>query len=54
MNKIKLSTYAKRNDICYRTAYNHYKKGLIKGIQLKTGTILIYDEDNVKENSKEK
>lgn len=50
MNKIKLSTYAKKNNICYRTAYNHFKKGLVKGVQLDTGTILVYDEQEV--NSK--
>lgn len=38
---IKLSEYAKENSITYKTAHNHWKKGLIKGKQLDTGTILV-------------
>lgn len=41
---IKLSEYAKRHGICYRTAYDHFKKHLIVGAyQLPTGTIVIPD-----------
>ncbi|MFA5758601.1 MAG: IS607 family transposase [Clostridia bacterium] len=41
----KLSQYAKDHGIVYRTAYNHFKKGLIKGaFQLETGTIVIPDD----------
>ena len=36
---MKLSEYAKQNNITYRTAFTHWKKGLIKGKQLPTGTI---------------
>lgn len=39
---MKLSTYAKKQGVCYRTAYLWFKKGLIPGArQLPTGTILI-------------
>lgn len=41
---MKLSEYAKKNNITYRTAQNHWYKGLIKGKQLPTGTIVIFDE----------
>ena len=41
---IKLSDYAKQHNVCYRTAYNHFKKGLIaNAYQLETGTIVIPD-----------
>ena len=41
---MKLSEYAKRNSITYRTAQNHWYKGLLKGKQLPTGTIVIFDD----------
>lgn len=42
----KLSWYAKENGLTYRTAYNHFKKGLIEGAyQLPTGTVVIPDEN---------
>jgi predicted site-specific integrase-resolvase len=47
MKKIKLSTYAKNNNLCYRTAYNYYNSGILKGEQLETGTILVYEEEKV-------
>ena len=37
---MKLSEYAKKNGVTYRTAHNHWKKGLLKGHQLPTGTII--------------
>jgi hypothetical protein len=40
---MKLSEYAKQNNIGYQTAWLHYKKGLIKGKQLQSGTIVIED-----------
>lgn len=44
----KLSEYAKEHGLTYRTAYNHYKRGLIKGAyQLPTGTIVIPDDYNI-------
>ena len=41
---IKLSEYARKNSFTYKTAYCHWKDGIINGKQLKTGTILINDE----------
>jgi putative resolvase len=38
---MKLSDYAKAQGISYRTAWSWWKKGIIKGRQLPTGTILI-------------
>lgn len=43
---VKISTYAKKNGLCYRTVYNYFKKGLIKGTVLPTGTILIEENEN--------
>ena len=42
---MKLSEYARRNNITYRTAQNHWKNGLLNGKQLATGTIVIFDDD---------
>ena len=40
----KLSEYANRHNVTYRTAYNHFRKGLISGAyQLPTGTVVIPD-----------
>jgi len=40
----KLREYAKEHNVTYRTAYNHFKAGLIYGAyQLATGTIVIPD-----------
>jgi len=45
---IKLSTYAKLNDIKYHAAFLQFKKGLIPNTkQLATGTILVEDKDPV-------
>lgn len=44
---MKLSEYAKLNNITYRTAWNHWKSGKITGEQLQTGTIVV---KNNKEN----
>ena len=42
---MKLSTWAKKVGVCYRTAWNHYKNGLIKGAYaLSTGTIIVPDD----------
>lgn len=38
---MKLSDYAKSQGVSYRTAWNWWKQGIIKGRQLSTGTILI-------------
>ncbi len=47
---MRLSVYARKIGVTYQTAYKHYRKGIIQGYQLPTGTILVdYSEDN-KEN----
>lgn len=39
---MKLSEYAKQKGICYRSAWNHFKKGMIpQAYQLETGTVVI-------------
>lgn len=44
----KLRDYADEHGVTYTTAYNHYKRGLIKGAyQLPTGTIVIPDDYSV-------
>ena len=44
---MKLSQYAKKNKITYRTAWNHYKRGWIKCEQLPSGTVLVLDDENI-------
>lgn len=45
---MKLSEYAKKNSISYRTAWRHYKLGLIPNAkQLSTGTIVVEDDTNL-------
>jgi predicted site-specific integrase-resolvase len=41
---MKLSEYARRNSITYRTAFLHWQIGLLNGKQLATGTIVIFDD----------
>jgi len=41
---MKLSEYAKKLGVTYVTAYRYWKKGIINGIQLPTGTIIIDNE----------
>jgi predicted site-specific integrase-resolvase len=43
---MKLSEWAKRNSVTYVTAQNHWRRGLIPGKQLATGTIVVFDDDN--------
>lgn len=43
---MKLSAYAKEKGITYLTALRHWQKGYLKGEQLASGTIIIYEEDN--------
>lgn len=46
---MKLSAYAKKLGVTYRTAFSYYQQGMIKGAyQLPTGTIIVPDE--IKEN----
>jgi putative resolvase len=42
---MKLSEYAKQKGVTYRTAQNHWYKGLLNGEQLATGTIVIFEDD---------
>ena len=53
MSYIKLSEYAKRNDISYRTAWNWFKQGLIKEETKKTmsGSILVKVDDSMIKNN---
>lgn len=48
---MKLSEYAKQKSISYLTAYRHWQQGLIKGEQLATGTIVIYEERTDQQNN---
>ena len=49
----KLSEYAKEHNVTYRTAYNHFKAGLISSAyQLPSGTIVI--PDNAQQKLKQK
>lgn len=41
---IKLSAYAKKMNVTYRTAQRWWYEGMLKGVQLPTGTILIEDD----------
>lgn len=43
---MKLSAYAKQVGIPYYTAWRYWKKGIIKGTQLSTGTILVEVDNN--------
>ena len=44
----KLSEYAKVHGVTYRTAYNHFKRGLIENAyQLPTGRVVIPDSTNI-------
>jgi len=43
---MKLSDYAKAQGVSYRTAWSWWNKGIIKGRQLPTGTILIETDAN--------
>lgn len=45
---MKLSDYAKKAGISYRTAWRWWKQGNLAGYQLPTGTIIITDEKNSK------
>ncbi len=45
---MKLSDYAKKAGISYRTAWRWWKQGNLRGYQSPTGTIIILDEENSK------
>lgn len=40
---MKLSEYARRNNIQYLAAYKMWQKGLLEGHRLPTGTIVIHE-----------
>lgn len=45
MNKIKLSEWAKLNNVCYRTAWNYYKQGQFEGkSEICKGKIYIFSD----------
>ena len=43
---MKLSEYAKKNNLTYQSALRHWNIGLLNGKQLATGTIVIFDDDS--------
>jgi len=45
---MKLSEYAKKVGVSYRTAWRWWKQGTLGGYQLPSGTIIIEEEDNSK------
>ena len=42
---MKISDYAKKVGVCYKTAWRWYRAGQISGYQMKTGTIIITELD---------
>lgn len=48
---MKLSDYAKKLGVSYRTAWNYYKKGDLAGFKTSTGTIIIEDKVDGLSNS---
>jgi putative resolvase len=49
---MKLSDYARKTGVHYRTAYRWYQSGQIKGYQTDTGTIIITEQDDNQKSSK--
>jgi len=45
---MKLSNYARKMDVCYKTAWRWFKSGKISGYQMDTGTIIITENDDSK------
>lgn len=43
---MKLSDYAKLKGVCYKTAWRHWKLGLIKCEQLPTGTVIVLPQSD--------
>ena len=43
---MKLREWATKKSVTYQTALNHWNRGLIKGEQLATGTIVVFDDDS--------
>lgn len=44
---MKLSDYAKNNNISYKTAWRHFKAGKLNATQLQTGTVVIKETNNL-------
>ena len=42
---MKLSAYAKKTGMCYKTAWNWYKAGKLAGYQAETGTIIVTETE---------
>lgn len=47
---MKLSTYAKKLGLNYKTVWRYYKNNLIQGYQTPTGTIIVNDNQPITEN----
>ena len=47
MRKIKLSQWAKNNNVCYRTAWNYFKAGKFEGKSEVSdkGSIFVFEEE---------
>ncbi len=43
---MKLSDYAKKMGVTYRTAWNWYTSGKLDAIKMPSGTIIVKDENN--------
>uniref|UniRef100_A0A6M3X7X8 Putative resolvase domain containing protein n=1 Tax=viral metagenome TaxID=1070528 RepID=A0A6M3X7X8_9ZZZZ len=43
---MKLSDYAKKIGVNYRTAWNWYKSGILDAVQMPTGTIIVKENEN--------
>lgn len=50
VKKKKISTYAKENDLTYRTVWNMVTNNLLPYEKTPTGTILILDQDKIEES----
>lgn len=46
---MKLSDYAKKIGVSYRTAWNYFKQGKLNAYQTHTGTVIVREEDSVAE-----
>ncbi len=51
---MKLSQYAKKVGVTYRTAFQWWKDGQIKGYQMPSGTIVIIEEEEAHESRPER
>lgn len=50
---MKLSVYAKKLGICYKTAWNYWKAGKLDAYQLPTGTIIVREDKETWIDAKE-